>query len=129
MVCAPVWRDNPQALARGLLIIQSFSKGIIDRTGTQIMLYLTCTMIFCEDLAHYGVSRVKNWVSGDCGTIKLCTTFHRYPIFSKRYSVLCRVYTGYCGTSEIEHGLCACTVDSSRRSSLGEEIHLLWKQY
>ena len=23
---------------------------------------------------------------------------------------MCRVYTGYCGTSEIEHGLCACTV-------------------
>ena len=38
----------------------------------------------------------------------LCTTFHRYPIFSTRYSVMCKVYTGYCGTSEIEHGLCAC---------------------
>ena len=24
---------------------------------------------------------------------------------------MCTVYTGYCGTSEIEHGLCACTVD------------------
>ena len=22
------------------------------------------------------------------------------------------VYTGYCGTGEIEHGLCACTVDN-----------------
>ena len=41
-----------------------------------------------------------------------CSTFHRYPIFSKRYSVLCKVYTGYCGTSEIEHGLCACTADN-----------------
>ena len=41
-----------------------------------------------------------------------CTTFHRYPVFSRRYSVLCKVYTGYCGTSEIEHGLCACTVDN-----------------
>ena len=30
-----------------------------------------------------------------------CTTFHRYPIFSTRYSVMCKVYTGYCGTSEI----------------------------
>ena len=29
-----------------------------------------------------------------------------------RYSVLCKVYTGYCGTSEIEQGLCACTVDN-----------------
>ena len=45
-------------------------------------------------------------------TLKVfCTTFHRYPIFSTRYSVMCKVYTGYCGTSEIEHGLCACTVD------------------
>ena len=23
---------------------------------------------------------------------------------------MCKVYTGYRGTSEIEHGLCACTV-------------------
>ena len=37
-------------------------------------------------------------------TRSFCTTFHRYPIFSKRCSVLCKVYTGYCGTSEIEHG-------------------------
>ena len=43
---------------------------------------------------------------------KDCTTFHRYPIFSTRYSVVCKVYTGYCGTSKIEHGLCACTVDN-----------------
>ena len=32
------------------------------------MLYLTCTTITSVDLAHCGVSRVKNWVSGDCGT-------------------------------------------------------------
>ena len=24
---------------------------------------------------------------------------------------MCKVYIGYYGTSEIEHGLCACTVD------------------
>ena len=24
---------------------------------------------------------------------------------------MCKVYTGYCSTSEIEHGLCAYTVD------------------
>ena len=41
-----------------------------------------------------------------------CITIHIYPIFSTRYSVMCKVYTGYCGTSEIEHGLCACTVDN-----------------
>ena len=40
------------------------------------------------------------------------TTIHRYPIFSTRYSVMCTVPTGYCGTSELEHGLCACTVDN-----------------
>ena len=59
MVCAPVRRDNPRAL----------SEGIIDRTGTQTMLYLTCTMICNVDLAHYGISRAKDWVSVDCGTI------------------------------------------------------------
>ena len=38
------------------------------------MLYLTCTMISSVDLALYGVSRVKDWVSVDCGTtiIKRC---------------------------------------------------------
>ena len=46
----------------------SFSEGIIDRTGAQTMLYLTCTMISSVDLAHYGVSLAKYWVSMDCGT-------------------------------------------------------------
>ena len=32
------------------------------------MLYLTCTTISSVDLAHYGVSRAKDWVSMDCGT-------------------------------------------------------------
>ena len=32
------------------------------------MLYLTCTTITSVDLAHYGVSRAKEWVSVDCGT-------------------------------------------------------------
>ena len=49
-------------------IIQSFSEGIIDRTGAQTMLHLTCTTITCGDLAHYGVSHAKDWVSVDCGT-------------------------------------------------------------
>ena len=39
MVCAPV---------------RSFSEGIIDRTGAQTMLYLTCTTISSVDLAHNG---------------------------------------------------------------------------
>ena len=42
-----------------------------------------------------------------------CTTIHRYPIFSMRYSVMCEVYTGYYGTSEIEYDLYACMVDLS----------------
>ena len=32
------------------------------------MLYPTCTTITSVDLAHYGVSRAKDWVSVDCGT-------------------------------------------------------------
>ena len=58
MVCAPVQRDNPRALA----------KGIIDRTGAQTMLYLTCTTISSADLAQYGVSLANDWVSVECGT-------------------------------------------------------------
>ena len=58
MVCAPVRRDHPRALAMG----------IIDRTGAQNMLYLTCTTITSVDLAHYRVSRAKEWVSVGCGT-------------------------------------------------------------
>ena len=32
------------------------------------MLYLTCTTITSVDLAHYGVSHAKIWISVDCGT-------------------------------------------------------------
>ena len=46
-------------------------EGIIDRTSAQPMLYLTCTMVSSVDLAHYGVSLTKDWVSVDCGTIYL----------------------------------------------------------
>ena len=56
MVCAPVRRNNPRA----------FSPGIIDRTGAQTMLYLTCTTITSVDLAHYGA---KDWVSVGCSTM------------------------------------------------------------
>ena len=45
------------------------SSGIIDRKGAQTMRYLTCTTISSVDLAHYGVSRAKDCVSVDCGTI------------------------------------------------------------
>ena len=60
MVCAPVRRDNPRAL------------------GAQTMLYLTCTTITSVDLAHYGVSRAKDWVSVDCGTINIDTSLIVY---------------------------------------------------
>ena len=58
MVCVPVQRDNSRALA-----------GIIDCTGAQTMLYLTCTMISSVDLAHYGLFRAKDCISVDCGTM------------------------------------------------------------
>ena len=51
--------DNPRAKARGLSL----------RTGTQTMLYLTCTMISSVDLVHLEVTRAKDWVSMDSGTM------------------------------------------------------------
>ena len=50
MVCAPVRRDNPRALARALSAVQAHKP------------------ITSVDLAHYGVSRAKDWVFVDCGT-------------------------------------------------------------
>ena len=35
------------------------------------MVYLTCTMIFSVDLAHYRVACAKNWKSVDSGTIQI----------------------------------------------------------
>ena len=32
---------------------------------------------------------------------------------------MCKVYTGYCGISEIEHGLCACTFDNPLAKARG----------
>ena len=32
------------------------------------MLYLACTTISSEDLAQYGVSLAKDWISVKCGT-------------------------------------------------------------
>ena len=52
-------------------------------------------------------------------SIKTYTMIHRYPIFSTRYSIMCKVYTGYHGTSETEHGLCACTVDNPLAKARG----------
>ena len=66
MVCAPVRRDNPRALARGLSL-RTGAQTMLYHTA-QTMLYHTCTMISSKDLAYYGVSRAKDWVSVDCGT-------------------------------------------------------------
>ena len=57
MVCAPVRRDNPRALARGLSTVQAHKPFSI-----------TCTTITSVDLAYYGVSRAKDWVYVDCDT-------------------------------------------------------------
>ena len=46
---------------------------------------------------------------------RCCTTINRYPMFSAIYFVIYKVYTGYHGTSETEHGLYACTVEKSPR--------------
>ena len=32
---------------------------------------------------------------------------------------MCKVNTGYCGTSEIEHGLCACAIDNPLAKARG----------
>ena len=40
-------------------------------------------------------------------------------MFRTRYFIVCKDYTGYCGTSEIEHGLCACTVDNPLAKARG----------
>ena len=65
MVCVPV---------------RSFVEGIIDRTGAQTLLYLTCTMISTVDLAHYGVSHAKDCVSVDCGTMYFYTAIMQFAI-------------------------------------------------
>ena len=80
-------------------------------------------MIFVDKLSagchHLQIFLIDGFACNLSYLSKNCTTFHRYPIFSTRYSVMCKVYTGYCGTSEIEHGLCACTVDNPLAKARG----------
>ena len=45
-------------------------------TGAQTIIYLTCTMIFSEDLARYGISRAEEWVSVDPGTMTFSVSLH-----------------------------------------------------
>ena len=68
MVCVLVLSIIPSLCACTVDSPLAFSEGIINNTGAQTMLYLTCTMISSVDLAHYGVSRAKCWVSVDCDT-------------------------------------------------------------
>ena len=37
---------------------------------------------------------------------------------------MCKDYTGYHGTSEIEHGLCACTVDNPLAKARGLSLRI-----
>ena len=40
------------------------------------------------------------------------TSLYHSPQIPTLYHVMCKVYTGYHGRSEIEHGLCACTANN-----------------
>ena len=61
-------------------VVRLYGEIIVDRIGAQAMLYLTCTTITSVDLAYYGVSRAKDWVSVDSGTIyfelTVCSMYH-----------------------------------------------------
>ena len=81
LYCAPVRSIIPSLYCAPVRsIIPSLKRGIIDRTGAQTMLYLTCTTITGVDLAHYGVSRDKVWVSVDCGTKGAYAYLYRHNI-------------------------------------------------
>ena len=51
------------------------------------MLYLTCTTITSVDLAHYGVSHAKDWVSQDCGiSLSIEKTFRFWFPLQQNYA-------------------------------------------
>ena len=75
-------------------IIPELSEGIIDRTGAQTMLYLTCTMKSSVDLAHYGVYCAKDWVSVDCGTMCIIS-LHKLTYVAVPFKLLFRVFCWY----------------------------------
>ena len=45
------------------------------------MFCLTCTTLSSVELARYGVSRAKDWVSGDCDTISILSIFRQCHVF------------------------------------------------
>ena len=55
------------------------------------MLYLTCTMVSSEDLAHYGISRAKDWISVDCGTRVFCTSLTERGWMGKGMGLMCGI--------------------------------------
>ena len=72
------------------------------------MLYLTCTMISSVDLAHFGLSRAKDWLSVDCGTISN-TINGDYCIVIFRFKNILLIYM-YSLVSLVMHkDSCICT--------------------
>ena len=54
------------------------------------MLYLTCTMISSVDLARYGVSNAKDWVSVDYGKVLYKDGFtRRHMLHDMQHVSLC----------------------------------------
>ena len=79
----------------------------MEKKGFELRVFFRQRCAFTEELYS-----ILNLACNICPIfVPTCTTIHRYQIFSTGYSVMCKVYTGYHGT-EIEHGLCACTVDN-----------------
>ena len=50
------------------------------------MIYLTCTTIISVNLAQYGVSLAKDWISLECGTISFTTNFRCYVATENKLS-------------------------------------------
>ena len=71
MVCAPVRRDNPRALARRLKELGDYRPYWIGKI-TQVMLYFTFTMISSVDLSYYGLPHAKDWVVFLWIVVQLC---------------------------------------------------------
>ena len=70
------------------------------------MLYLTCTTITSIDLAHYGVSRAKDWVSVKCGTRsktakRVCTILKHIEILPAKIPVIMNG-TGRIGVNAVD---------------------------
>ena len=67
------------------------------------MLYLTCTTITSVGLAHYGVSRAKDWVSVDCGT----NTYIGSALFYQKPRQRNRGLAMKCLDTEFCHSICS----------------------